>query len=710
MSATEELEPATPSRIRSVEGLRVVAVFLVAAWLLRIPLFQGGYIGLDVFFVLAGYFISRKLAARPPESTRDFLTDFVAFRLRRVVPVMALVIIITSGVALALYGYASADFMMSSARSAMLFFSNFFLATANSHPLLPAESTSFFQQFWSISVLEQVALLWAILFHFARRSNGESLIRRTLWIVLVGSIALSLLTTGELNYYATFTRVAAFAIGALFAVYQDQIAVPSKVVRGSASAIGLLVIGFFAITLTSHSWYPGPFGPIVALASLAVLAGLVWADDTKLARVLSFRPLAASGRYTFSFYLWLYPAIVVLNHQTRSHPSAPLRLAVLAGVVVASILSYHFIERPVQNWLDPNDDRVDKRMDYLITYRGSSLLIAVTVVFSFGLTNMAHFKPVTAFKAAPPTALQLGFPLHLDPKFYPTSSQLADYIAQSSETASKEVGNFLPGISNLRGDGNSKLFSDCQLKGNATTSGKCIFGDPKGTLTLALVGDQRAATFLAALQPIAESEHFKVILLSHDNCRNNAAYDTDPQSKAAKTCATWHASVRSRLASLRPNVIFLVSDERDPAYATLSLNEWKSGYHTYVQSLERASGTIVFINVTGWPTSPIVPRKCLGIASHQSLCAVDRTNFIATDRVQAEGDIDSAAGVHQYDMSPLFCSASYCPPIIHGVATMSRPGVVTQTYMRFITRAVHHDILPMLEPFSVLEEVGNQIF
>jgi peptidoglycan/LPS O-acetylase OafA/YrhL len=691
------------TKIRSIEGLRVVALAVFVAWLVQLQPFHGGYVGLDVFFVIAGYFMSRRLAIRVPETTRAFLTDFIAFRLRRVVPVMASVIIVTSAVALILYGYEKADYSMASARSAMLFVANFYLSFSQSHPLSPLDTTSFFQQFWSISVLQQVALLWGVTYHFARRAPSQVAIRRILWTVVVLSVGLSLLTSGELNYYATFTRVAAFAIGALFAVYQDSIPTPSAATRNSLGVAGLAVILAASTLLTADSWYPGPYSTLVAVATVGLLAACVWGEDTLVARVLRFRPLSALGRYTFSYYLWIFPAIVVLNLQTDSHPSAPLRLALVLGVAVVSVITYYAIERPVQNWLDPNDDRVDSRMDYLITYRGTSILVVVTVLFSFGLANMSHYKPITAFTAPPPTENQLAFPEKLDPRFYPHPAQLKKYLGQAREMAGSKVGSFLPGIDNLREDGNSLLFEDCVVRGSSTSSGSCVFGDPNGTWTLALIGDERAASFLAALQPIAQVGHFKVILLSRLDCRNNSAYDMMPKSKNGKACAAWHDSLRSRLADLRPDAILFASDETDPITSTVSDAQWGAGYGRFVQSVASAGRTHVLVNVTGWPHSSVNPTRCLKRAEVQSTCNTTYRDAFALPRVKLESAANQAYGIRQFFIAKMFCSGSTCPLVVQKVATMADSSTISQSYMRLVTRCVSRALLPLLEPFSLLK-------
>ena len=132
----------------------------------------------------------------------------------------------------------------------------------------------------------------------------------------------------------------------------------------------------------------GLLGVAIALSTVAIIAA--WAPDGagRLERIFEFRPLSFLGRYTFAFYLWFIPGLIVLANARHEELSTSWRALVLLGAAVLAVLSHHYIEIPVLKWLDPEDDRVRDELDFKITYRGSGILMTVTVLFSFGFANM----------------------------------------------------------------------------------------------------------------------------------------------------------------------------------------------------------------------------------------------------------------------------------------------------------------------------------
>jgi peptidoglycan/LPS O-acetylase OafA/YrhL len=205
-------------RIQGIEGLRVVAMILVASWLSGIGPFTGGFVGLDVGFVIAGFFASRHITERSDLPIRAFLTDVIAYRLRRVVPLTALVSIVTGGFIIVVYGYSQLDAFMSTARSVILFYTNFQLTTGGGHPVSASMTSSPFSQFWTISLLQQCILVWAVAYYYIRQRASGKATRTIFWIVM----ALAILAAGEAHYYSIVSSIMAFAVGAMYSWYHDR--------------------------------------------------------------------------------------------------------------------------------------------------------------------------------------------------------------------------------------------------------------------------------------------------------------------------------------------------------------------------------------------------------------------------------------------------------------------------------------------------------
>ncbi|MBU6232975.1 MAG: acyltransferase [Acidobacteria bacterium] len=671
-------------RIQGIEGLRVVAMILVASWLSGVGPFTGGFVGLDIGFVIAGFFASRHISERSDLPLRAFFTDVIAYRLRRVVPLTAVVSILTGAFIIVVYGYSHLDSFMSTARSVILFYTDFQLDTSNGHPVSASLTSSPFSQFWTISLLQQSIVVWAAAYYYIRQRASEKATRTIFWIAM----ALALLAAGEVHYYSVVSSVMAFSVGAMYSWYHDRSDVQVTFVHDVLASLGLIVILVASVKLHLGREYNGFIGVAIALSTVAIIAA--WAPDGagRLERIFEFRPLSSLGRYTFAFYLWFVPGLVLLANARSESLSMSWRLLVLLGAMVLAVLSHHFIEVPVLKWLDPEDDRVRDELDFKITYRGTAILITVTVLFSFGFANMSHYKPITAFRAPPPTALQLAFPTHLDPEFYPDNRELRDLLSKVTANASKvKVSSYLPGASNLVKDADSKAFWDCTARGNDTTARVCRVGDELGRARILLIGDGRAVALAASLQPLAAQEHAQMYVTARHGCRNNAAYDNTGNARA-DACREWRANALSVISEVQPDVIVLSFVERNPRSGVATDRQWVGGLRTFVRELSKRAGDVPVVDVGGWPSRKVSPIECLKENVRLNRCSTPLSVAVNVQRQELRRDIVKANGFRYISMTKYFCINKICPAIVGGVATMANRGAPSQSYMRFITRAV----------------------
>lgn len=679
-------------RIQGIEGLRVVAMILVASWLSGVGPFTGGFVGLDVGFVIAGFFASRHITERSDLPTRAFFTDVIAYRLRRVVPLTALVSILTGGFIIVVYGYSQLDAFMATARSVILFYTDFQLTTGSGHPVSAAMASSPFSQFWTISLLQQCILVWAAAYYYIRQRASEKATKTIFWIVM----ALAMLAAGETHYYSFVSSIMAFAVGAMYSWYHDRNEVQATFIHDAFASLGLIVILVSSVKLHSGQHYNGLLGVAIALSTVAIIAA--WAPDGagRLERIFEFRPLSSLGRYTFAFYLWFVPGLVILAAARHEDLSTSWRLLVLFAAAVLAVASHHFIEIPILKWLDPEDDRVRDELDFKITYRGSAILVTVSVLFSFGFANMSHYKPVTAFRAAPPTALQLAFPTHLDPAFYPDNAELRDTLVKTVREGSKvKVSGYLPGASNLEKDADSKAFWDCTARGNDTTARVCRVGDVNGRARILVIGDGRAVALAASLQPVAAREHAQMYVTARHGCRNNAAYDNTDNARTV-ACREWRSNALSMITKVQPDVIVLSFVERNPRSGVATDAEWERGLRTFVHELSQLAAAVPVVDVGGWPSRKTSPAECLKVNVKLSSCGTPMSVAINVQRQELRRDIVKASGFRYISMSKYFCVNKTCPAIVGGVATMANRGAPSQTYMRYITRAVEPELSKIL--------------
>ena len=328
---------------RDIDGLRAVAVTSVVAYHLGTPRVSGGFVGVDVFFVISGFLITSLIHGELSEGTFT-VTDFYRRRLRRIVPALLAVLLVTCVVASFLLFDQELHELSRSAVWAGLFSSNlyfwqhagYFDTPSTSQPLLHT---------WSLGVEEQFYLVFPLLLLAVHRWA-----RRHLTAVLAVVCAASFLLgwqqvrTGHVSagFYLLPGRAWELAVGALLAV--TGFALP-RALRNGGSLLGLALIAFACHHLTSSTRFPGP----AALYPVLGAALLIAAGERGLAnRVLSWQPFVLIGLVSYSWYLWHWPTIVLYRLYTFNDIHWGSRVAIAVGTFALAVLSWRFVERPLR--------------------------------------------------------------------------------------------------------------------------------------------------------------------------------------------------------------------------------------------------------------------------------------------------------------------------------------------------------------------------
>jgi peptidoglycan/LPS O-acetylase OafA/YrhL len=339
-----------------IQGLRALAVILVILDHARVPGFEGGYIGVDVFFVISGFVITSLLRRQPSRPMRHNLAYFYARRIRRIVPAATLTLVATTFAAYFLLGTNFVPQLLGDVRWASLFSANFRLINTGSNYFIPGVAPSLVTHYWSLAVEEQFYLFFPlVVFSIALFTSLRSR-TATLALFLTGAIVASSWYSWHLTpisptvaYYSPFTRFWEIALGALVAL------IPGAWVRrtphlntvlGVAAFVGL---GLAVWRLNTMSVYPG----LLAWWPCATAAVLLWTGQASVtgsvATWLSFRPLRYIGDISYSLYLWHY-VWLMLPLQMVHPPTSPwAREIEIAGAFACAVISYHFLENPIRH-------------------------------------------------------------------------------------------------------------------------------------------------------------------------------------------------------------------------------------------------------------------------------------------------------------------------------------------------------------------------
>ncbi|MEZ5245002.1 MAG: acyltransferase family protein [Acidimicrobiales bacterium] len=341
------------SHVAALDGLRGVAVATVVAYHLRPDWVPGGFLGVDLFFVLSGYLITSLLLDEHARNGRIDLLAFAGRRLRRLLPAVLVVVVVATAYVAATGEFGEVERARRHALATLGYVANWvFIADGDSY-FADIAGPSYFRHMWSLAIEEQFYLLWPGLVWLAIRAGG----RRGVAVVAAAVAAASLGWMLVLHdggdpsrvYFGTDTRIFEPLIGALVAV-RMPLRAPKPVLASRAAIAGGLA-WLVAVFVIDDRWTGFYEGGAAALAGLAVLTVVGATRPGIVANVLGWRPLVALGAISYAVYLWHWPLLLILRREGLE--GVTLDVAVVAATLVISTLSLHLVESPVRSgaWL-----------------------------------------------------------------------------------------------------------------------------------------------------------------------------------------------------------------------------------------------------------------------------------------------------------------------------------------------------------------------
>ena len=717
-----------------IQGLRAVAVLLVALDHAAVGPFHGGFVGVDVFFVISGFLITSLLLAEVARDGHVSLIGFYARRARRILPAATLVTLVTVAASIWFLSGIEAEAVIGDALWATFFAANVKFASDGTDYFQGDAAPSPLQHYWSLAVEEQFYVVWPLMLlalcllvrrsarGSARRSAHRSARRREgrhtvgyqsggrhvlarrrepgagavtgsavvlLLVVIVASFAWSVVHTHDdavTSYFSPFTRAWELGVGALTACLVPGLRRLPRPVLGLLSWAGLAAVLVAALTYGPDTLFPGYAAALPVLGAALLLTGGLEPARWGPQPLLSVAPMRVVGDWSYSIYLWHWPALVIAS--SVWHPiSGTSGLVVLAGAVAVSGLSYHLVENPFRRM----------RSLSLRPARGLVLYPAVLVLV---LPMMAGANAVVAKMNAGGgawiTLSSYGQTRH-DPK--PHFSRLpAVALVQASVLAARngmEIPRHLQ-PSRLTMDPRKPDLGDCQYY-PSNPDRLCPRGDVSADRTLVLVGDSHARQWIPAIDALAKRYGYRAYYLVREGC---PAADVTPWRKTggpSNGCEEFQDWAVSQVARLEPAVTILgtqsdtnrgfvddsgthVTDDAD----TLAMFE--AGMQRSVERLSAHSGRTVFIGDP--PANDFQVSLCLskrGASLRSCMAGRDQRSMelIAAGRRGAE-----AAGAEYVDPTPWFCVGNQCPAVIGHFVPRRDLAHVTVEYAVHLTPAL----------------------
>jgi peptidoglycan/LPS O-acetylase OafA/YrhL len=363
-----------------IQALRALAVGLVVAYHANIPGIHGGFLGVDVFFVISGFVITGVLLAERDRSQGTSLLDFYARRIRRILPAAT---VVTIGTIFATYhwlGFITGRSVAEDAKWVTIFFGNFHFAAIGTAYLTASQPPSTLQQFWSLAVEEQFYLLWPLLFSLvvlvARRYSREVLLG-TLALIAISSFAWSVIETNGNSVWAFFsplTRAWELAIGAGLAVAVPYLKGKNSQLGLALSSVGLAGIALATWLVSATTKWPGSMVALPVLSTGLVIAGGTLRHGAQRPSWSSWAPLQWVGNISYSLYLVHWPVLTIATQYSLTPlPLHSELLLVLVSLALAAALHYA-VENPF------------RRARFLLTQRWVTLAVGVAMIaLSYGV-------------------------------------------------------------------------------------------------------------------------------------------------------------------------------------------------------------------------------------------------------------------------------------------------------------------------------------
>ncbi|MEE3321635.1 MAG: acyltransferase family protein [Pseudomonadota bacterium] len=334
-----------PGYRADIEGLRALAVILVILYHFEVPGITGGFIGVDVFFVISGFVITQLLQRAFSKGTFSF-KDFYARRIRRLVPLFLLVSTVTFLMISPFYIGDAYYIFAKSWLSSLIGISNLYYFSELTQYFAPETRSLNLLHTWSLAVEEQFYLIWPLTLYLAYRFGKG---REGHWpfkITLVATFALSVYMANQwpaAAYYLLPARLFEFMLGTGVALFASQLPKLNRATAELLAVTGLTMVIATALLITKHDVFPGfnALWPTLGTA-LVIYAGL-HQPGTISARLLSLPVMVFLGGISYSLYLWHWPPVALLHYQLVEL-TALNRIALMIGVLIVSWLSYRFVE------------------------------------------------------------------------------------------------------------------------------------------------------------------------------------------------------------------------------------------------------------------------------------------------------------------------------------------------------------------------------
>jgi peptidoglycan/LPS O-acetylase OafA/YrhL len=634
----------------ALDGLRTLAVYLVVLFHVGVPGVVGGFVGVDLFFVLSGFLVSTILLEELEKTGRLDLAHFYDRRVRRLLPAALLLVVAAVGVALVVLSTVRRAPLVGDAQAALLYVANWrFLSQKNDYFGAGDVDSSLFLHFWSLSIEEQFYVVFPLLliglWRLERRRSG--MLVGVLGLLFAGSLAAQVLWARvDVNhaYYGTEARLYQLMAGALLALAFRRVR-RLRPTRAATTAVAFASLAALVLTATSvvdvSASQRGLLATVFGVGLVATLAG---ERGGPVLRLFSLSPLVYLGKISYGTYLWHWPVVVLLHELVR--PPVVVRTVLVVGMsTMFAAASFHMLERPI---------RAPRLRPF---YRVPAVVVGLAV------------SVVTALLVIPPV-------LQNDRK--PDLVVSASSVTGSGQQG---AGRPVPDIDFVAVRNNhgaeprrctAESVEDCAI----------VTGHPGPHVVL--VGDSYGQMFAPTLKALAEEHGFNLSASIISGCPwlRGVVKSASTADQKVRCAEARESLFTEQLAAMDADVVVLIQRSRDDGVGAsmtrppgdnrpdkpLTTLLAESAQRTFRGLEDLGVRTLVVHGV--WSPAPSIgdPLDCLAKARRTEQCrtAIMPLNGVLDALYRTEAARNPA--VADLDLNPIACpSAPICEPVFKGV-------------------------------------------
>lgn len=523
-----------------IEGLRAIAILAVVACHAKLPYMEGGFVGVDIFFVLSGYLITGLLVREIEQTGQINFLSFYARRFKRLLPGLVLMLVVSSLVAFVILSPDEQIMQARIARSSFAWLSNFQFIFA-SYGYFDAGRLIIFLHTWSLAVEEQFYLVWPALILLLVRSKANLL--QGLTLVLVACLALSIYLSSNhplWGFYSMPSRGWQFALGGIVCLLATA-GLPSKYYSATARTLagysGLALILASILLIDEQMTYPG----IAALLPSVGAALILFAQCSPVSSALSIKPMQTIGKVSYSWYLWHWPVLILGG--VLYPASTGYQLFLVAASLLLAVIAYYTVEMPIRN---------------------SSPLPRIAILASvLTMTLGASLSSGWKTKAAE---------WQMQPDMLP-------YLAAMMDK---------PQIYQM----------NCDTWYYSADRGGCRFSKPEAARHVVLFGDSFAGQWFSAFAALYADEGWSFTVFTKSACPmvDEPIY-YDMVDGIYTVCDEWRNSVVEYIGQLKPEIVFIGSS----AAYELTEQQWVDGTQRILVPLSQSAKQVFVIRGTPIP-------------------------------------------------------------------------------------------------------------